>query len=73
MKRNFLLALLLSALAKFLADEAKKWAAWLPNIPIRWAARRFQSEQKDRIEEEWLAHASDCRGRGLCTLTSFAA
>ncbi len=62
MKRDFLLALLLSVLAKFLADEAKEWVAWLPNILIRWAARRFRSGQKDRIEEEWLAHANDLPG-----------
>ena len=62
MKRDFLLTLLASALAKLLADEVKEWAAWLPNILIRWAARRFPCEQRDRVEEEWLAHANDLPG-----------
>ena len=62
MRSELLLALLVSALTRIVADEAKEYIAWLPGQLIRWAARQFQSEFKSRIEEEWLAHSNDLPG-----------
>jgi len=57
-----LLALLIAALAKFLADEAKEWANWLPAKLIHWASKQFPLEAQPRLQEEWLAHCNDLPG-----------
>jgi hypothetical protein len=60
--KNDLPALLFAMFGRILGDQAREWMAWIPNVLIRWAARRFQPEQKNRIQEEWLAHANDLPG-----------
>jgi hypothetical protein len=60
--RATLVALLIAAGGKLLADEAKEWLNWLPAKLIRWAAKQFPLETQPRIQEEWLAHCNDLPG-----------
>jgi hypothetical protein len=48
-------------ITRVLADEAKEWLAWLPPKLIRWASARL-TDDRERLEEEWLAHANDLPG-----------
>src|SRR5262249_17911097 len=57
--KKLLLAVFTSTASRLLASEAKEWLTWVPAALIRWAARQFKPEFRDRIEEEWLAHLND--------------
>ena len=57
--RTILVAILMAAGGKLLADEVKEWLNWLPAKLIRWASKRFPPETQRRLEEEWLAHFND--------------
>ncbi len=60
--KMLIIGFLIATISKIIADEAKEWMAWLPNTMIRGAAMRFGEGERERFEEEWLAHANDMPG-----------
>jgi hypothetical protein len=62
---GFILAILsifAAATSRQLADEFKAWTPWIIERLIKQAVRNLPEEQRERCEEEWLAHVCDTPG-----------
>jgi hypothetical protein len=51
------------ALSRELTDEFEAWTQWIINHLVNRAVRRFAEEERNRFEEEWLAHVNELPGK----------
>lgn len=71
-----LIAVVIGGLGQQAADEFKAWTPRIVQRLIRRASRRLPEALRDRMEEEWSAHAADVPGevgKIACALGFFAA